>query len=472
MTWRRPSALLKLLCVMASLIPLRMILPGAKKHLGTPRNARNTTRSDLLGWESRPALKPAPAGSPQPTGLLIRVTTWTAHLTPLRSSSCCPGWALDGSLVAAPSLSRVTIGWWRWRRQTLSAGMTRLSAPLRELLWPRNFVATPRRDLCWTCALWTRCLDAGHGPGFGSPRRLLRNFMTCKRAACQSLCDAFPARLLQRKPVRAEPGPKSGSCFDLTSLRALHQERGARVAGYLTSGPAGAAGSALLMLPHTCAKPRGRQSFLVPRIIAASTCCTLNAGLAPQAITIFALFQRVDQAVPELAVPAAAAWLLRRTAQLPAWAPLLFRLVAMEENSAAKVGPPALGVLSSSLSLVADLLSMAGLFLWLQVPCWFVTQSALPGSRFCSPPLCCWLDFGGLVMSSGFLPAAWTGGPVLRWFLSGRLTLLRALLQDLVSVTLGVRISWHLRLDLGFSFCFPLQNWSAMFSTISTWQTF
>eukprot|EP00439_Symbiodinium_sp_Y106_P062096 s1137_g9.t1 len=86
---------------------------------------------------------------------------------------------------------------------------------------------------------------------------------------------------------------------------------------------------------------------------------------SPQAI-IFALFQRVDQAVPELAVPAAAAWLLRRTTQLPAWAPLLFRLVAMEENSAAKVGPPALGVLSSSLSLVADLLSMADLFLWLQ----------------------------------------------------------------------------------------------------------
>ena len=157
-------------------------------------------------------------------------------------------------------------------------------------------------------------------------------------------------------------------------------------------------------------------------------------------------------------MPAAAAWLLLRTAQLPAWAPLLFRLVAMEENSAAKVGPPALGVLSSSLSLVADLLSMAGLFLWLQVPCWFVTQSALPGSRFCSPPLCCWLDFGGLVMSSGFLPAAWTGGPVLRWFLSGRLTPLRALLQDLVSVTLGVRISWHLRLDLGFSFCFPCRT--------------
>ena len=39
----------------------------------------------------------------------------------------------------------------------------------------------------------------------------------------------------------------------------------------------------------------GRQFFLLPRIIAASTCCTLNTGLAPQAIsiTIFALFQRV-----------------------------------------------------------------------------------------------------------------------------------------------------------------------------------
>ena len=75
---------------------------------------------------------------------------------------------------------------------------------------------------------------------------------------------------------------------------------------------------------------------------------TLVLHLRPSPITIFALFQRVDQAVPELAVPAAAAWLLRRTAQLPAWAPLLFRLVAMEENSAAKVGPPALGVLSES----------------------------------------------------------------------------------------------------------------------------
>ena len=73
---------------------------------------------------------------------------------------------------------------------------------------------------------------------------------------------------------------------------------------------------------------------------------TLVLHLRPSPITIFALFQRVDQAVPELAVPAAAAWLLRRTAQLPAWAPLLFRLVAMEENSAAKVGPPALGVLA------------------------------------------------------------------------------------------------------------------------------
>ena len=47
---------------------------------------------------------------------------------------------------------------------------------------------------------------------------------------------------------------------------------------------------------------------------------------------------------------------------------------------------------------------------------------------------------------------------MLRWFLSGRLTPLRALLQDLVSVTLGVRISWHLRLDLGFSFCFPCRT--------------
>ena len=86
-----------LLCVMASLIPFRMILPGATNHLRAPRN---TTKSDLLGWESRPALQPAPVGSPKPTILLISAATWTALPTP-------PKWALDGSLVAAPSLSRV-----------------------------------------------------------------------------------------------------------------------------------------------------------------------------------------------------------------------------------------------------------------------------------------------------------------------------------------------------------------------------
>ena len=58
----------------------------------------------------------------------------------------------------------------------------------------------------------TSSLILGYGPGIGSPRRRLDELHDCERAARSSSGDAFSTRLLQRMPVGAEPGPKSGPC--------------------------------------------------------------------------------------------------------------------------------------------------------------------------------------------------------------------------------------------------------------------
>ena len=91
------------------------------------------------------------------------------------------------------------------------------------------------------------------------------------RAANQGLTSAAswllalaPAACITRgspKGFRSEPSPvpSPGLAFVLPSLRTSYQARGARVAGYLASGPAGAAVSALLVCSHNSAKPRGRQ---------------------------------------------------------------------------------------------------------------------------------------------------------------------------------------------------------------------
>ena len=109
------------------------------------------------------------------------------------------------------------------------------------------------------CTPWT-CFS-GHpvGPGEGSPRCEPRTHFGCELAARFGPSSVHYMWLPKMMPVRAEPGPKSGPRFCLPSLRTSYQARGARVAGYLASGPAGAAVSALLACSHNSAKLRGRQ---------------------------------------------------------------------------------------------------------------------------------------------------------------------------------------------------------------------
>ena len=91
------------------------------------------------------------------------------------------------------------------------------------------------------------------GPGEGSPRCEPRTHFGCELAARFGPSSVHYTWLPRRMPVRAEPGPKSRPRFCLPSLRTPCQARGARVAGYLASGPAGAAVSALLACSHNSA---------------------------------------------------------------------------------------------------------------------------------------------------------------------------------------------------------------------------
>ena len=109
------------------------------------------------------------------------------------------------------------------------------------------------------CTPWTCFSGDPVGPGEGSPRCEPRTHFGCELAARFGPSSVHYTWLPKRMPVRAEPGPKSGPRFCLPSLRTSYQARGARVAGYLASGPAGAAVSALLTCSHNSAKPRGRQ---------------------------------------------------------------------------------------------------------------------------------------------------------------------------------------------------------------------
>ena len=106
--------------------------------LEPPRSTKEHNKIGSAWLENGSCLEAGPSRKTEADKPLMGAAKWTAPPTPRESKSCSPGWALDGSLVAAPSLSGVMIGWWRWRRPTLSASMTRLSAPSRELLWPQN----------------------------------------------------------------------------------------------------------------------------------------------------------------------------------------------------------------------------------------------------------------------------------------------------------------------------------------------
>ena len=202
---------------------------------------------------------------------------WTAPLLPQTTRFCCPGWALSES-PAGLFPSEAMIDWWLWALAEANAqpNMMRFSALHRELRKPLLLPWQPP---------WISIQEDAHGPGQGSLRHLLRAHFGCERAACTGLCGALPTRLPRRKLVRAEPSPKSGPRFCLPSWYAPCQARGARVAGYPASGPAGAADLALLMLSHTCAKLRGRRFIFLPGVIAALPRCPRHAYHITQAIS-------------------------------------------------------------------------------------------------------------------------------------------------------------------------------------------
>ena len=157
------------------------------------------------------------------------------------------------------------------------------TAPLRELvptvILPRSAkpAVCSRLAQCTLhliCMQWINPWMEVHGPGTGSWHRLLQSNTACGRAARQSPYDAHSPWLPWRKPVWAEPGPKSGPRPYIFCPQAPRQARGVRVAGYLASGPAEAAHLALRQLTHTRAKLRGRQFYFFTGIVAASARCT------------------------------------------------------------------------------------------------------------------------------------------------------------------------------------------------------
>ena len=173
--------------------------------------------------------------------------------------------------------------WWSWPNRLRREGMMLSTAPLRELVPTAILPRSAKPAVCsrlaqWTlhliCMQWINPRMAVHGPGTGSWHRLLQSNTACGRAARRSPCDANSPRLPWKKPVWAEPGPKSGPRPCIFCPQAPRQARGVRVAGYLASGPAEAAHLALRQLTHTRAKLRGRQFYFFTGIVAASARCT------------------------------------------------------------------------------------------------------------------------------------------------------------------------------------------------------
>ena len=121
-------------------------VPAKRLELPNHTKEHNKISSAWLGTGTGPCLNTGPSRETQ-EHLLMSAMQWTALPTPWTNQSCYPGWALDGSLVAAPSLSGVMIDWWRWRRPTLSENMMRLSAPLRASELIGSTEARPELDL-------------------------------------------------------------------------------------------------------------------------------------------------------------------------------------------------------------------------------------------------------------------------------------------------------------------------------------
>ena len=92
---------------------------------------------------------------------------------------------------------------------------------------------------------WTCFSGDPVGPGEGSQLCEPRTHFGCELAAGFGTSSVHHTRLPRRMPVGAKPGPKSGPRFYFAPMQTPYQARGARVAGYLASGPARAAVSAL-----------------------------------------------------------------------------------------------------------------------------------------------------------------------------------------------------------------------------------
>ena len=178
------------------------------------------------------------------------------------------------------------ISWWSLRKPMHSANMMPDLAPLRE---PNRSVLSPRhlcpqvlpvpqtQTLHWTSTPWTSFLRQISGPDTGSLHCPLDIPQATVCATSVGFGNAS-LRLLSWKPVRAVPGPKSGPRFFMPSWENSCQARGVRVVGYLASGPTGAALLVLRQQVLITAKLRGRHSFFLFGVIAASPCCTWYTG--------------------------------------------------------------------------------------------------------------------------------------------------------------------------------------------------
>ena len=280
MTWR---LLLLAMCMVSSLLHLVRCLPRSPATMETPGF---TTKSGG-GWGLTLPLQPAPQGRPYRRTLAAKQTStviWTTPQILQQSAWCYPVWAPRRNHAGDHFPSEGTIAWWPWQRPVHSVSTMQCSAP------PKELCQTPQNpgNFGWlTCTPWTDFLVAPvYGPASGSPRRLLGHLLGRERAAHDGNCDAYARWFSGTQPIWAVPGPKSGPHFCVPSLQTPCQVRGARVAGYPASGPAGAATSALLQLSHNGAKLRGRQFYVIPRIFAASTCCTRCTDVSTQVVPI------------------------------------------------------------------------------------------------------------------------------------------------------------------------------------------
>ena len=197
------------------------------------------------------------------------------------------GWGPSSDVIQAPVAAGVVapvewMPWWPPRRRLRSNGMMLCTA----LLWvPAGFL--PRHP--WTCTRWTECGCDPLGPGRGSRHcSFVMNPPVAERAAQDMSCSALQLALLYRPLCERLP----------QSSRARSQVR-APTSG-LVSGLAEAVPHILLALPHSIAKPRGRQlsQFLghghSDCTIAALSCCAwpqlfTSRMVAPASSALFAL---------------------------------------------------------------------------------------------------------------------------------------------------------------------------------------